>query len=158
MISAISRIRKDTTGLEADMSRQRVAPAAIQTRHRYGWNYRTFGVKEQERVPMLLQGVFRREGLDGDIRCTASELSFVFRDNPPDFESGWLMNLLAVVIAAGNLLKEVYRVEDAYALWVDFWGMGYMTTTVGKAMDFARRMGVGIITPEEFWNTFEIQP
>ena len=67
------------------------------------------------------------------------------------------MDLLSAMMAIGHTFEDVYNVGDDFPLSIDFWAMGHMATTVGKATGFSRRMKAGAVTPGDFWGAFDFR-
>ena len=116
-----------------------------------------FGVKEQDEAVLLVKGLLRRQGFELDVRCTAGRLSVALSGTPYNPGTGGIMDLLSVVMAIGHTFEEVYHVGNDFPLSIDFWAMGHMATTVGKATGFSRRMKAGAVTPGDFWEAFDFR-
>lgn len=117
----------------------------------------SFGVKEQDEAGLLVKDLLRRQGFELDVRCTAGRLSVALSGMPYDPGSGGIMDLLSVMMAIGHTFEEVYNVGSDFPLSIDFWAMGHMATTVGKATGFSRRMKAGTVTPGDFWGAFDFR-
>lgn len=116
-----------------------------------------FGVKEQDEAVLLVKGLLRRQGFELEVRCTAGRLSVSLSGMPYNPGTGGIMDLLSVVMAIGHTFEEVYHVGSEFPLSIDFWAMGHIETTVGKATGFSRRMKAGSVTPRDFWGAFDFR-
>jgi len=142
---------------EVRMKRQREAVAFREPCLPYVEPCRAFGGKEREEVILLVQNLLRREGLRAGVECSTWRLSIALPGIPSNFESGEMVGLLAVLMAVAHLLKDSYGVDSGYILWVDFWEIGHMATTVGKSTEIAGRMNEGAVTPDDFWGAFDFR-
>jgi hypothetical protein len=115
------------------------------------------GEKEREEAALLVKCILRSKGLATDVHCTDRRLSVALPDMPSDFGTGGVMELLSVVMAIGHRFEDAYNVGGDFEFRIDFRAKGCMSTTVGKATEFSRRLKTGAVTPGEFWGAFDFQ-
>jgi hypothetical protein len=116
-----------------------------------------FGAKEQREVVLLIKALMKKEGMVASGLCTQRRLSVSLSEIPAGLGPGHLIKIFSVVIAVAQHMKEVYDVRNDFAFLIDFWAAGSVETTLGKAIEFSRKMATRSVAPGELLETFEFR-
>ena len=117
-----------------------------------------FGAKEREDAALLVKCLLKRGGFEGDVRCTAWELSIFLRGTSFDFGFEEAMDLLSLLMAVAHTLDENPDVGKDFVIRVNFQALGYVVTTVGRTAALCRRMMMSRMTEEDFRRAFDFRP